>query len=108
MRVLSLTATRKLAERFIRHADEPVAVADALRWLEALDVERSRAEAGIRLGCIAGRLEQTTDDQGRPCLRIPGRGSVLLSHTLPVTPLLSASEISQNTPRAAGEGGPHD
>lgn len=49
MRVLSLTATSRLAERCIRMAGEPMLVSDLIARLESLDVDTERAQAGIRL-----------------------------------------------------------
>ena len=71
MRILSLTATSRYATRLVRKAGEPVAPADLVRWLEALDIDTERAEAGIRLALIGARLEAVTDDDQRPCLAIP-------------------------------------
>jgi len=69
VRILSITAASRYATRLVRKAGEPVAVTDLLRWLEALDIERSRAEAGVRLAVIGARLEQTEVD-GRPAVRL--------------------------------------
>jgi len=71
MTVLSLTATSRYATRLVRKAGEPVAATDLIRWLEALDIDAERAQAGVRLATIVGRLEATTDDEQRPCLAIP-------------------------------------
>jgi hypothetical protein len=71
MRVLSLTATSRLAERAVRQAGQTVPVEELVTQLVNLDVEEDRARAGVRLAEIAGRLEVVTDDQDRPCIRLP-------------------------------------
>jgi hypothetical protein len=71
VRVLSLTATGRLAERIVRKAGEPMPVDTLVTTLEAHDVETSRARAGIQLAVIVGRLEGTTDNEGRQCVTLP-------------------------------------
>ena len=71
MRVLSLTATSRLAERCIRLAGEPMLVSDLIARLESLDVDTERAQAGVRLAVTVGRLEAIEDKAGEPWLSIP-------------------------------------
>lgn len=70
MRILSLTATGRLAERIVRQTGGLVPVEQLVCWLEGLDVETDRARAGVHLATIVGRLD-AVDDEGRPCVRLP-------------------------------------
>ena len=74
MKILSLTATCRLAERIVRKAGKPVPVEELVALIETYDVERERARAGVRLACTVGRLVATDDLEGRPCVQLPDRG----------------------------------
>ena len=70
--VLSLPAVGRLAQRHVRQATQPVPVEDVVAWLvNAIGLQDDRARAGVRLAEIVGRLAAVTDDEQRPCLRIP-------------------------------------
>ena len=56
MSILSVPACARLAERHVRQHGQPIARAALVKSLEALDVERSRAEAGVRLAVTTGRI----------------------------------------------------
>jgi hypothetical protein len=71
VRVLSLTAACRLAERIVRKAGEPVTVEQLVKLIEAQDVDIERARAGVALATVVGRLEGTTDSEGRQCVGIP-------------------------------------
>ncbi|MBA2512783.1 MAG: hypothetical protein H0V26_00410 [Solirubrobacterales bacterium] len=72
MTILSVVAVGRLAERRVRQAGQAVPVEDVVRWLvDSVGVQDDRARAGVRLASIVCRLEATTDDEQRPCLRIP-------------------------------------
>jgi hypothetical protein len=73
VRVLSIVACGRLAERHCREAGEPVLVEQLVRMLEAHDVLTDRAQASIRLAVTIGRLTAVTDEQGRQCVTLPGR-----------------------------------
>jgi hypothetical protein len=67
--VLSLTALCRLAERHVGEAGDSVEIEQLVTLLNCIDDERARA--GIRLATFVGRLERTTDDEGRACVRLP-------------------------------------
>jgi hypothetical protein len=71
MRILSLTAACRLAERIVRQAGQPVPVEQLVSWLEGLEVDVDRAQASIRLAVTVGRLDAVTDDDGVACIRLP-------------------------------------
>jgi hypothetical protein len=72
MSVLSIVAVARLAERHVRQAGHLAPVEDVVRWLvESVGAQDDRARAGVQLACIVGRLEDTTDEAGRACLRLP-------------------------------------
>ncbi len=72
MRILSIVAVGRLAERRVRQAGDALPVEDVVSWLvDSVGVQDDRARAGVRLATIVGRLEPVKDDNGRPCLRIP-------------------------------------
>ena len=72
MRILSVVAVGRLAERFVRKADDqPMPVADLVALLTNYDVADDRARAGVQLSVIVGRLEGTTDSEGRACVQLP-------------------------------------
>jgi hypothetical protein len=68
---LSLTAAGRLAERIVRKTGEPMPVTEVIRILETYDVDIERARAGVALATVVGRLEGTTDSEGRQCVQIP-------------------------------------
>lgn len=70
MRVLSLTACSRLATRLVHQAGEPVVAAHLVRQLEQLEIETTRAQAGVRLALIGNRLERVEID-GEHYVRIP-------------------------------------
>ena len=72
MTILSLVAVARLAERHVRQAGQPVPVEHVVHWLvDSVGVEEDRARAGVRLAVVVCRLEGTTDEDGRACLRLP-------------------------------------
>jgi hypothetical protein len=77
VRILSIVACGRLAERHCRKTGEPVPVEQLVHMLEAHDVLTDRAEASIRLAVTIGRLDAVTDDEGRQCVTLPdARGEV--------------------------------
>jgi hypothetical protein len=70
VRVLSIVACGRLAERHCRKAGGAVPIDALVHMLEAHDVQPDRAQASIRLACTIGRLEATTVE-GKPCVRVP-------------------------------------
>jgi hypothetical protein len=77
VRILSIVACGRLAERHCRKARAPIPIEQLVRMLEAHDVLTDRAQASIRLAVTIGRLEAVTDDDGRACVRLPAaRGAV--------------------------------
>ncbi len=64
-------AVSRLAERHVRHQRDPIAVTELVRTLEALDVDRDRANAGIRLAVDSGRLIATPNGLAIPTFRAP-------------------------------------
>jgi hypothetical protein len=68
MSILSLPAVARLAERHCRQHRQPIPRAELLKSLEALGVERSRAEAGVRLATTCGRLIDTPSGLAIPAL----------------------------------------
>jgi hypothetical protein len=72
--VLSVVAVGRLAERIVRKAaDEPMPVDALVTQLEDHDIDIDRARAGVALATLVDRLEAITDEQGKPCVRIPTR-----------------------------------
>lgn len=76
MRILSLTATSRLAERCVRVEGGAVPVDQLVASLASLDVDVERAQAGIRLAVTVGRLEAVADEHGGSQLRIPESSAV--------------------------------
>ena len=75
MRVLSIVACGRLAERHCRKAGGgPVPIEQLVPMLEAHDVLTDRAPASIRLAVTVGRLDAVTDREGRQCVQIPDKG----------------------------------
>ena len=74
VRILSIVACGRLAERHCRKAGQPLPVEQLVRMLEAHDVLTDRAQASIRLAVTVGRLDAVTDREGRQCVQIPDRG----------------------------------
>jgi hypothetical protein len=70
--ILSLSATARIAERHVRQHG-PTSRDALITWLQSVDVARDRAEAGLRLAEISGRLELAPDDDGAPAYRLPQR-----------------------------------
>jgi hypothetical protein len=70
--ILSIVAVGRLAEHHVRQSTSPCPIETIVRWLvDSIGVQDDRARAGVRLACVVGRLEGTTDSAGSPCLRIP-------------------------------------
>ena len=86
--ILSLPAIARLAERQVR-TDGPTTATDLIAWLVTVDVERTRAEAGVRLAVMGGRLALD-------------RGGVLAIPTLAAN-AASATPVADRSP-AAGNG----
>lgn len=68
MTILSLTALARIAERHVRTRG-PIATNDLRDLMTTVAADVDRAEAGIRLAVIGGRLELDRD----ATLRIPAK-----------------------------------
>ena len=71
MTILSLPAVARLAERRACELGGMVRLDELLRWLDGAGVRPERAQAGVQLATVIGRLEGAADDAGEPCLRAP-------------------------------------
>ncbi len=68
MSILSLPAIARLAERHVRQHGQPIPRGQLVKSLEMLDVERTRADAGVRLATTVGRLVDTPNGLAIPAL----------------------------------------
>jgi hypothetical protein len=68
MTILSLPAVARLTERHCREHGQPIMRHDLEKWLVSIDVTPERAEAGVSLAVICGRLVDTPSGITIPAL----------------------------------------
>jgi hypothetical protein len=76
VRILSIVACGRLAERLVRQAGQPVPVEEVAARLGSYGIDVDRARAGVQLAVIVGRLEGSADEDGNTCVRVPTKRAV--------------------------------
>jgi hypothetical protein len=66
MTILSLPAVSRVAERHCREQRQPIPRTELVKWLTSIDVAADRAEAGVNLAVICGRLVDTPSGIATP------------------------------------------